>query len=326
MASASTTEGVAGSSGTGEWAWWPLKVAGNPWNVSDTMTAWGLWNYYDPNDPLTDIYAQICKAANPGGSFITPKKPNKYGYGHAVPSPEGLTGGQGTDGAWEIFCEMCLRSRLILFCESVIGDCGLPVGPSAPSTGAALGIQAGEKALSFVPIAGPILGTVLGDLSGLLTGAAHAQAVSNEKQVLCAAAAQYSQQIQATYAAFEAGQLDAQGCSNHIQDLANFFKQDVEKITKSCNAACGMIGVMEAHAMLAPYLTGLKVTAGTNYVLATPTNYHPGTTSLDSIPGVGGGSQPTQQQNAAYASSAPSPGPNWILILIVLLAIIWMVS
>jgi hypothetical protein len=336
MASASTTSGAAGSSGTGEWAWWPLKVAGTPWNVSDTMTAWALWSGYNADDPLTDTYAQICAAANPGGSFITGN--NKYGYGHATPTPEGLTGTNGsTDGAWEIFCEMCLRARLVLYCESVIGDCGASIPISAGgNTALGLGEQAAGAAASLIPVpgVGAIVGAAIGDIGGLLSGQAHAQAVSTEKQTLCSLAAEYSQQIQNAYAAVEAGSLSASSCVTYINSLASSFKQDVEKITKACNAACGMIGVMNAHAMLAPYLLGITAPVNSSNVrLATGL-------SADDIIGsdisVGGNQAAEIAPSTALASTAtpalpvavaPSTGisTSTLLIALVIAVIAWVV-
>ena len=272
MASASTTSGTAGTSGTGEWAWWPLKVAGNPvWNTSDTMTAWGLWNYYNENDPLTALYASICAKSNPGGSFIAGT--NKYGYGHAVPTPQGLEGTAGTtNGAWEIFCEMCLRTRAVLFCESVIGDCGAFVPVGSPSGGDAAAIGLGENALGAIPVVGGLLSSTLGAVSGLLTGQAHAQAVSTEKQTLCSLASEYSAELQNAWAAFENGQLSPASFYGYVKGLASDFAQDVEKIVKPCNAACGMIGVMNAHALFAGYASGVVALpaglAGTDFIIA----------------------------------------------------------
>lgn len=325
MASASTTSGTAGTSGTGEWAWWPLKVAGTPWNISDTMTAWGMWAQYDPNDPLTAVYAQICKAANPGGSYITGT--NKYGYGHATPTPLGLVGQNGTtNGAWEIFCEMCLRVNGVLFCESVIGDCGAAIPVSNSDVAVELGTQAAEAVGSLVPIPG--LGAAIGDLGGLLSGAAHAQAVSTEKQTLCSLAAQYTQEIQNAYRGFVAGQLSAQGCVTYIQGLASDFKQDVEKIVKSCNASCGMIGVMNAHAMIAPYRVGLTAVPG---FVGTAQPTAEGLIGSDIIVGgstsqIGTATAPSIASAAlTAASTATGISPTLIIVLLIAAVILLLV-
>jgi hypothetical protein len=281
--------------------------------LQTTMAAWGV--PYDPNDPYASLYQAAIDKARP--------------YGGKSPYQKG--------GNWDIFAEMCLRFRGLLFAETKIGDCGFSgstqgfnIGQAAGLTQAGLG---GAAALSSVAGVAtgfakdiPIIGSAIGLVADVFTAFSqhHAQAVKIEKATLCGAVQQISPYINAFYQALEQGAATPAQAVAAMQQAAQSFHQawtaaGVKSI--SCNDACGMDAIMSAHiafigmlqegAAPAPVpqnsaaVIGGGGNASTNYVLA-------------------GQIAQTSAGGAPVATEAPAPVstvPGWLILVLILVAV-----
>ena len=216
--------------------WFDLTATSKSQTVESLMYDWGF--EYDPSDPYASAYKQIVSESNPDPSS------SFYARG----------------GNWELFCEMCLRARTLVFAEFKIGDCEVSAGPGAPSLAGELGIQAAETASSFIPVPG--LGTAIGDIGGLLTGQHHQQAVAQERNILCAIVSQYGQNVFNLYESLASGTISPAQAKLEMHALRVSFTGAVSTITKQCNDACGLVGIMVAHEKFIAQITGAESSPG----------------------------------------------------------------
>lgn len=238
--------------------------------------------YYDPNDQyaVRGLYQAAIDKARP--------------YNGASPYQKG--------GNWDKWAEMALRGESLFFSESTLGDCGLPTSGAggsalAPSLGA--GVTVADAGLSIASSAGVLAATTVGFATagiGLLALPAleiaqhHAQAVVNEKQVLCTLVSQIAPAIENLYAGVKSGTITNAQAAAALQNFKTQFHAayagaGVKVI--SCNDACGLEAIILAHANLVASLPDMNVTAP---VAGFPTNASPATYSPGSgLAPVGGG-------------------------------------
>lgn len=308
---------------------WQGRCGGSPINVADTMAAWGLSEFYDPNDPNTALYAAIVRAANPD--------PGSPYYQHATPTPQGLQGNgpanADTGAGWEVFTECCLRARVVLWAEKKIGDCGSGIQLSSVGSDVQLGVQLGTQGLfAGASIAGTTVQAILGPIASSLIPAvgaliapllaafqAHSQAVAREEETLCSLTSSATQAIQGAYKYVQSGQATpAQGYAT-LQQLYAGFKAAGAGVTKSfCDGGCGLNATVQAHVALSSFLFGIvPAPSGLTIVTALPS---PASSGLDSISDLFGASS-----SETGTSVSPFSLPTWAWVaLAVLLVLVFM--
>src|SRR5271155_4657173 len=289
------------------------------------MNGWGVSPYYAAADPAALLYKACVAGARPASI-----QKNLDGYVPGTWTAAGYTGlAGGIGGSWDIFCEMCLRSRSLFYCEQTVGDCGISFAAPSEGTGAVIGDQAATaliSALSPIPIPG--LGAVISDVTGLLSGEDHQIAVSKEKSVLCQLASTIGGAIQRVYQGYYGGQLTGAQAYANVQQLATTFHGSYFEAggkIKACNAGCGMDAIMTAHVALAGYLfQQTPLPPGVSIAFpATSTEIQPGLTPLIAETVVGSVEENPEETTVAASASGSSLG---IVLLVVIGLVLYMVT
>jgi len=225
------------------------------YTVQSYLTKAGLSSAFDPNDPLTDTYANLVAL------YHDPAK----------------------NGQVSMFIESCLRARRIIYWKNTPGDCGTQTQVNIGTTNKIVGTIQSLSAKDPEPISHAIL-SVAGFITGIF-GAHHAAAVQKEQTTLCEVALYFNTYCQQVIQQGTTGN-DAKKIFTQVRDNA---KSAVAAIEKPCNAGCFVHHTLDALTDLFIKLYGVEsVAAQLNPKNPSAVGLKPGTLGIGEIALAGG--------------------------------------
>lgn len=163
--------------------------------------------------------------------------------------------------AWDEWCAINLRERIIDYKKKKFGDCGTatPVevgkvatalrfgsaGVGSAATISALTLKTATGLSAGLGIASAGIGLLAIPLIGIFTH--HAQAVAQEQTIACQVSVGFNSAAPSIDEGVASGQLTIEQGIQAMAVLTGELKKQLASIVKSCNLACGFTAFLDAH-------------------------------------------------------------------------------